>query len=115
MAGPKKGPRPGKDPKPIFQGLVIATAGSMGETWTDVNLSRWISLRKGSFVHQMDASVTHLVCTQEEAKTKTPKGEYFQELSTHFITERLIKDISKQSEKRSNGAAKIVSWSLRTG
>lgn len=78
MVALRKGPRPTKDPKPIFQGLVIAIAGSLGETWTDANLSRWISLRKGSLVHQMDASVTHLVCTQDEVKNKTPKGKYLQ-------------------------------------
>ncbi|KAK4216698.1 hypothetical protein QBC37DRAFT_84564 [Rhypophila decipiens] len=71
--GPRKGPRPEVNPRPIFQGLVIAVTGFKGGKWNETNMSRWISLRKGRLSSQMDASVTHLVCSEEDVKQKHPK------------------------------------------
>ena len=62
-------------PKPIFEDLVICTDDSvMDSTWSDVNITRWVSLRKGVFTYEMDASATHLVCSEDDIKHMTPKG-----------------------------------------
>ncbi|KAK3692414.1 hypothetical protein B0T22DRAFT_13035 [Podospora appendiculata] len=59
--------------KPIFEGLTIALAGELGGQWTETNIARWVGLREGTFVQQMDESVTHLVCSAEEFKKNGPK------------------------------------------
>ncbi|KAK3333539.1 hypothetical protein B0T19DRAFT_440293 [Cercophora scortea] len=59
--------------KPIFKGLTIALAGELGGQWTETNIARWVGLREGTFVQQMDESVTHLVCSAEEFKKNGPK------------------------------------------
>ncbi|KAM7200234.1 hypothetical protein V8F33_003952 [Rhypophila sp. PSN 637] len=71
--GPRKGPRPEANPRPIFQGLVIAVTSFKGGEWNETNMSRWISLRKGRLSSQVDASVTHLICSEEDVKNKHPK------------------------------------------
>jgi hypothetical protein len=60
--------------KPIFKNLVIALAGPLDGQWTDVNIARWVSQRAGRFAAQMDASVTHLVCSGEAFKARGPRG-----------------------------------------
>ncbi|KAK3313814.1 hypothetical protein B0H66DRAFT_362840 [Apodospora peruviana] len=73
---PRKGYQTGRgnDPKPIFRDLVIAVSGFLGgEPWTDVNIARWVSLRQGTFSQQMNASVTHLVCSEAEVKSGSPR------------------------------------------
>lgn len=69
--------RPGRAPgpeKPIFKDLVIAIAGSLDGQWTEVNVARWVSQRDGHFAAQMDAKVTHLVCSEEAYKARGPRG-----------------------------------------
>ncbi|KAK0753058.1 hypothetical protein B0T18DRAFT_451548 [Schizothecium vesticola] len=59
--------------KPIFKDLIIALAGPLDGQWTDVNIARWVSQRAGRFAAQMDASVTHLVCSEEAFKARGPR------------------------------------------
>ncbi|KAK3944285.1 hypothetical protein QBC46DRAFT_441987 [Diplogelasinospora grovesii] len=64
---------PSKKEKPIFRNLTIATAGDLGGQWTETNIARWVGLREGNFTHQMDNSVTHLLCTTEMFKERGPR------------------------------------------
>ncbi|KAK5653095.1 hypothetical protein OQA88_9193 [Cercophora sp. LCS_1] len=65
-------PRTAKE-KPIFENLVIALAGTLGGQWTDTNIIRWVQLREGSYSDEMNETVTHLVCSYDEFKTRGPR------------------------------------------
>lgn len=65
---------PGRAEKPIFRDLTIAVAGDLGGQWTDTNIQRWVALRAGKFAQEIDASVTHLVCSHDEFKKKGSRG-----------------------------------------
>lgn len=54
----------------IFKDLVIASAGSFPDGITIERAKSWTEMRKGLFVSDMDDSVTHLLCTDEEFKAK---------------------------------------------
>ncbi|ROT42841.1 hypothetical protein SODALDRAFT_392255 [Sodiomyces alkalinus F11] len=54
----------------IFKNLVIATAAPMPDQFTDENLNSWITQRKGRFTKDLDDSVTHLLCTTEQYKSR---------------------------------------------
>ncbi|KAK0723083.1 hypothetical protein B0T26DRAFT_674697 [Lasiosphaeria miniovina] len=56
--------------KPIFRGLTVAMAGELGGQWTENNIARWVRLRDGAFSYQIDASVTHLLCSADEFKKR---------------------------------------------
>ena len=61
---------------PIFKNAVIATAGDFPhKDYTDANIARWVKYREGRFSQELGDTVTHLVCTREEFKRRTPKGE----------------------------------------
>ncbi|KAM7199062.1 hypothetical protein V8F20_005880, partial [Naviculisporaceae sp. PSN 640] len=72
--GGRRGPRPEANPKPIFNGLVIAYTSFTGNDWNEANVSRWVTFRKGRLSAEFDASVTHLVCSEEDVKKKHPKA-----------------------------------------
>lgn len=61
------------NPRPIFRGLNIVISGTFEDQWTDTNISRWVTLRKGTFSVRMSKEVTHLVCTKEEFDKRGPK------------------------------------------
>ncbi|KAG7146349.1 hypothetical protein HYQ46_004850 [Verticillium longisporum] len=54
----------------IFKNMVLATAGPLPGQFTEENLAMWIKQRKGQFVKDMDQSVTHLLCTDEQYKAR---------------------------------------------
>ncbi|KAF6845462.1 brct domain-containing protein [Colletotrichum musicola] len=54
--------------KAIFKDFVIATAGPNDHKPEE--LKSWIELRKGRFSLDMDESVTHLLCTEDQFKTR---------------------------------------------
>lgn len=62
----------------IFKGLVIATAGPMPDQFTAEKLKIWTELRSGRYSKEMNGSVTHLLCTTEQFKSrrKNPRSEY---------------------------------------
>ncbi len=61
-----------KDPLKKF---TIAVTGEFGEPQNHKNLERWIEKNGGRFASCVDDSVTHLLCTWDEWKNKTPKGK----------------------------------------
>ncbi|KAK3357226.1 hypothetical protein B0T25DRAFT_579334 [Lasiosphaeria hispida] len=64
---------PPRKEKPIFQGITIALAGELAGQWNDTNITRWVSQREGVISYQMDSSVTHLICSEDEFKKKSPR------------------------------------------
>ncbi|EEY20572.1 predicted protein [Verticillium alfalfae VaMs.102] len=54
----------------IFKNMVLATAGPLPGQFTEDNLATWIKQRKGQFVKDMNQSVTHLLCTDEQYKAR---------------------------------------------
>lgn len=58
----------------IFKNVVLATAGPLPGQFTDENLTRWVQLRRGTFSAELDAGVTHLLCTPEILKARGPRG-----------------------------------------
>ncbi|KAM0601238.1 hypothetical protein ACHAPN_000237 [Verticillium nonalfalfae] len=54
----------------IFKNMVLATAGPLPGQFTEENLATWIKQRKGQFVKDMDQSITHLLCTDEQYKAR---------------------------------------------
>lgn len=63
-----------KTEKPIFKGLVICVAGDLGRDWSDEAILRWVKLRDGTVVQEMNDSVTHLLCHMDDFKRKCSKG-----------------------------------------
>lgn len=60
----------------IFKGFTVAVACPLGGQWTDANISRWVSQRKGVFTSAMTEKVTHLICPIEEFKKQGPIGRF---------------------------------------
>ncbi|KAK1998266.1 hypothetical protein LX36DRAFT_719135 [Colletotrichum falcatum] len=59
----------------IFKDLVIAAAGGFpGDCPNEQAAMEWTKLRKGRFSSDLDDSVTHLVCTDEEFKDRKKNG-----------------------------------------
>jgi hypothetical protein len=58
----------------IFKGKVIAAAGPLPGQLTVENLRKWTAARKGRFSEEMDDSVTHLLCTEDQFNRKAPMG-----------------------------------------
>lgn len=54
----------------IFKDMVITAAGLMPGQFTDDNLDSWTRQRKGRFTRDLDESVTHLLCTTEQNKSR---------------------------------------------
>ncbi|KAL2018904.1 hypothetical protein VTK56DRAFT_10271 [Thermocarpiscus australiensis] len=88
--------------KPIFRGFTIAVAGDLGGgQWSDANIERWVKLREGRFVRQMDDSVTHLVCSDEEFQRRGPAVRAaLKRPRTCEIVTRYWLDFSTQKSKR---------------
>lgn len=63
----------GRSHKPSMKNLVFACTGDLGGNFTETNVARWVRLRGGEFTHEADASVTHLLCSDEHWKNKTAK------------------------------------------
>jgi hypothetical protein len=61
--------------RPIFEGVVVSITGELEGQWTEANISRWLTQRRGRLVQAMDETVTHLVCTEDEFRKKGPKGK----------------------------------------
>lgn len=66
----------------IFKDLVIATAGPMPDQFTEEKLKQWTEMRKGRFSKDWDDSITHLLCTTEQFKSrrKNPRSK-----CSHFL------------------------------
>jgi hypothetical protein len=61
-------------PKPIFQGMVFAREGDYAvESWNDSKVEGWITCRQGQFRHDMDDTVTHLICSHDAYMPKKGK------------------------------------------
>lgn len=58
----------------IFKGKVIAAAGPLPDQLTPQNLQQWTKVRKGTFTHEIDETVTHLLCTREQFNKKVGRG-----------------------------------------
>ncbi|MBE3049544.1 hypothetical protein IMZ48_45015 [Candidatus Bathyarchaeota archaeon] len=58
----------------IFKKVVLATAGPLPGHFTVENITNWVQLRKGTFSSELDASVTHVLCTEELLKERGPRG-----------------------------------------
>lgn len=58
----------------IFKNVVLTAAGPLPGQFTDENLAKWIELRKGTFSHELDERVTHLLCTEELLRERGPRG-----------------------------------------
>lgn len=60
----------------IFKNRVIAAAGPLPGQLTVDNLKRWTSMRKGAFSDNLDETVTHLLCTEEQFRKRAPRGRF---------------------------------------
>ena len=67
-------PRRVPKPKKIFKNLTIAVAGTLKKGVTNAQIETWVTLRAGKFSHGMNDSVTHLVCSEEDWKGRSPMG-----------------------------------------
>lgn len=54
--------------RPIFQNVVIAVAGDIGHP--EVNIRKWLALRKGTFATEFNKSITHVLATEQQFKSK---------------------------------------------
>ncbi|KAI0127443.1 hypothetical protein BJ170DRAFT_595315 [Xylariales sp. AK1849] len=57
-----------KKPKAIFGGVVVATAGDLGNGYEEAKLSPWMKHHGGRFSADFDEFVTHLIATKEQYK-----------------------------------------------
>ena len=65
-----------------LKGVVVCVAGDLNHDaddhqWTNENIKRWLELRGGKFVDEMNDSVTHLLCSRAAFKTKEAEGGCF--------------------------------------
>ncbi|KAI8634966.1 hypothetical protein F5Y19DRAFT_132158 [Xylariaceae sp. FL1651] len=80
--------------KPIFKDCVVAIAGELGhEHWKEDKVKGWVSVWGGTFSSTVDASVTHLLCTQDNFKQKTaPVKAALQNRDTKIVTRDWLED-----------------------
>lgn len=96
-------------PKPIFNGTVMASAGSseLGEKWNDANLSKWLRNYGGRFAPDFDDSVTHLIASKDQFKQMNNRGEQRFNASTR-LTNGL--HVVKEALKRKKVQIVLVDW-----
>ncbi|KAH8653543.1 hypothetical protein BX600DRAFT_440611 [Xylariales sp. PMI_506] len=64
------------DPKPIFKGVVVATAGDLGDSrFNDAAMMRYMRNYGGQFSQKLDHTVTHLIATGKQFRDKVPRVE----------------------------------------
>ncbi|KAF7517650.1 hypothetical protein G7054_g13733 [Neopestalotiopsis clavispora] len=54
--------------RPIFQNVVIAVAGDIGHS--EIDIRKWLALRKGTFATEFNKSITHVLATIQQFKSK---------------------------------------------
>ena len=63
--------------KPIFRGKVMAFSGDFGAGWSHDQMSNWIRLHAGEYVRDISPKTTHLICSIEDYKKRTPQGMFY--------------------------------------
>lgn len=57
-----------------LMGLTIAATGDFGKERSHENIKRWVEKNGGQWAMKMSEDVTHLLCTKEDYRNKTPMG-----------------------------------------
>ena len=57
--------------------FTIAVTGDFGKERSHEKMKQWTEKNGGKFVRGISPIVTHLVCSKEDFKTKTPFGKQF--------------------------------------
>ena len=60
--------------RPVLRGFRIAITGDFGEPRTPTAFQRWVELNGGTYCTTVDKDLTHLICTDDAYRSKTPKG-----------------------------------------
>jgi hypothetical protein len=83
--------------KPIFKGCVVAIAGDLNDpAWREEDVKRWVHYWGGTFSYIVDASVTHLLCTEENLRKKiTPVQVALKNKDIKIVLRDWLEDSSK--------------------
>ncbi|KAI1264056.1 hypothetical protein F5Y18DRAFT_94721 [Xylariaceae sp. FL1019] len=84
-------------PKQFLKNCVIAVAGDLNDPgdnrWDDEKVRRWVSTYGGTFSTTVGPNVTHLLCTESDAKKKTTRiKDVLQQKDTALVTRYWLED-----------------------
>jgi len=57
----------------ILSGAIVSVISGHGK-YTEAEVSRWVTSNSGRFSHDLNETVTHVLCTEQDYKAKGPKG-----------------------------------------
>ncbi|KAI0841765.1 hypothetical protein F5Y06DRAFT_307690 [Hypoxylon sp. FL0890] len=96
---PRKGNEAGKTASRTLKGCVIAIAVTLDDDWNEENVSRWTTLNGGTFITEVDESVTHVLATAEQYKKKVPTIKKALEFRAHIVTKDWLEDSLNKKRK----------------
>lgn len=61
--------------KQIFRGKVMSFSGDFSSIgWDHEKMAKWIKVHGGEYAREVNEDTTHLICTIDDYKKKTPQG-----------------------------------------
>ncbi|KAK3374963.1 hypothetical protein B0H63DRAFT_526253 [Podospora didyma] len=101
-----------KKEKSMFDRITVAVVGEFSGQWLVDNIARWVGLRGGKFIQQMDESVTHLVCSKVEFKKKGAKvkAALGRGKTCYIVTVDWLEDSMHAKRKLSEENYSLAKW-----